>query len=230
MKALWKLSLLFLLVATFCVNEVQAFVSVKEIEEEWKNTFVANLSLDTVKEEPEKRAISCFDVREDGMIAIGVSNSSRKTICIYNAAGFFQCGYNFNCDGNFGIEWEGDYLIIYFVRGSIGARLSLSGLIDSVFSIPQSTENTKYWNDVVFSTKRTVQESEYILRNDSGVLDLFASAYSQLIVTNERGQTRTIYDASSRHQLSSGFLLIVIFVFVCVVVVSVIKKTSQAKN
>ena len=78
------------------------------------NTFLNNVNISVLTEEPPKRAIECFDVNENGIIAIGSSNFKEKSICVYTNDGIFQYGYSFKCEGSFGIEMDEDILNIYF--------------------------------------------------------------------------------------------------------------------
>lgn len=77
-----------------------------DMELDEQQAFLSNINLSLVTEEPEKNAIDCFDVNDDGLIAIGSQNSTSKIISVYTSDGAFKYGYKFDCDGSFGVEWD----------------------------------------------------------------------------------------------------------------------------
>lgn len=184
--------------------------------------FLDSINISVLKKEPQKKAIKCFDVNESGQIAIGCGDSNYKTVCIYTSSGVFQYGYSFKCSGTFGIEMDDNHLTIYFVRSDVALSISPKGEIESIAKIQNTLENNSYWNNVVFSTRRKAKNSEYIIKNNIGFLGLFSSAYSELVVTNIKGETNTIYDVSSSQllKMSLAFTVIVAFITVAVLVVA----------
>ena len=170
--------------------------STEILPDEAKNTFLTNVNISMLANEPPKRAIECFDVNEEGMIAIGSGGSVEKTIAIYDMAGSFQYGYKFNTYGSFGVEWDKNKIIIYFVRSDVAVALSSAGEVESILKILDTSENNSYWNSFVLSPKRTVGRYEYILKNDMGVLNFFTSSYSQLVAIDSAGESNVIYDVN----------------------------------
>lgn len=178
------------------------------------DTFLNNVSISMFFLEPRQEAIMCFDVNESGMIAIGTASSENKRIGIYSVDGDFKYGYKFNTSGSFGLEWDKDKINIYFVRSDVAVSVKPSGEIESVLKISNTMDNNTYWNHFVMATKRIVGDTEYVLRNDMGFLNLFASSYSQLIEIDANGKTKLIYDVNSFKLAQS----IVIFVGVIVII------------
>jgi len=72
--------------------------------------------------------------------------------------------------------------------------------------------------------------AEYVLRNDMGLLNVFAASYSQLVVTNEKGETRIIYDVNSEALIKMLIRIIAIMGFVCFVVVRFIWEFKKQKR
>lgn len=66
-----------------------------------------------------------------------------------------------------------------------------------------------------FSTKREIGDTEYFLKNDMGIFNLFASSYSQLIVTNKNGEESIIYDVNSTHFSNVALAVAVVTMFIC---------------
>lgn len=187
--------------------------STEPFPQEDMDTLLANIHLVLLQNEPNPKSIECFDVNQDGQIAIGFSKFEEKTICVYTSEGDFQYGYQFQDSGSFGVEWVGNRLNIYIVRGSIAIGVNPDGEIESVLKILNTSENNDYWNNSVFSTKRNLGDSEYVLQNDMGIFNLFASSYTTLVV-NTNGESKVIYDVSSSHLAETIVVSIMIVSFV----------------
>ena len=77
----------------------------------------------------ETDIISCFDVSESGLVAVGSATYGNQYIYVYDATGKFQYGQAFNNPGSYGLQWDGSDLIIYFVRSDIAALVDSEGNI-----------------------------------------------------------------------------------------------------
>ena len=106
------------------------------------------------------------------------------------------------------------------MRSDLAVNINSAGEIESIHRIQNTIENNSYWNDSVFSTTRKIGDTEYILRNDMGALNLFASSYSQLISTNIRGDEKIIYDVNSDQFARVILIATVVIVFICLVLAS----------
>ncbi len=218
MKRFMRFLITFLISLLFLCQNITVFALntgffLQPLSDEEKNAFEPNIDISLLEKEPTKRAIKCFDVNENNLIAIGSSVSEKKTIAIYNSEGVFQYGYEFDSSGRFGVEWDNDNIIIYFVRSDVACSVSPTGTIESFSKIENTFENNSYWNDFVFSENRTVGESEYTIKNDMGLFNIFASSYSQLEIKDSNGEPNIIYDVNSDQLLKTilGFIGVVIF-------------------
>lgn len=235
MKSLKYMLLLALMFACFCTISNRVFAEdssfdLEEMLEEDEESFVKNIKISSSVKETGKRPIKCFDVNENGMIAIGCADYIEKTVSIYTSNGDFQYGYKFESYGDFGVEFKGDFLMICFVREDIAVEVDFNGTIRSVSKIKNTKENNSHWNNTVRATKRYVGETEYILQNDSRVLDLFSSSYSKLIVKDSHGE-RIVYDAGSL-QFVSFIVKIIVFLLLpmSVVFLVVLKRNRDSKS
>ena len=88
--------------------------------------------------------ISYFDVNENnGNIALCFEDSGRKKIGIYDSDGKFKYGYSFLESGSIGVEWDGNNIIIYSVRGDRAILIDKDAhLIDMKRIIINSQNNT----------------------------------------------------------------------------------------
>ena len=75
-----------------------------------------------------------------------------------------------------------------------------------------------------------IRDVEYVLKNDIGVFNLFASSYSQLIITDESGKENIIYDVSSEQFLNMLVAFIGALVFMCLVASVVIREVIKLKR
>ncbi|MBR5473491.1 MAG: hypothetical protein IKU82_05845, partial [Clostridia bacterium] len=155
--------------------------STENLSEDTKDLFLKNVNLSILYEEPEKSNIECFDVNNSQLIAIGQNRKDRKTICIYSKNGIFQYGYAFNCSGSFGVEWDNENLNIFFVRSSVIASVTPEGEIIDVLLVQDTIENNSYKNHFIDATKRIVDNMEYSMVNNLGLLNFLASSHSKII-------------------------------------------------
>ena len=204
--------------------------STELLPEDDMNTLLKNVNISMLADEPPKKTIECFAVNEDGVIAIGCSSSENKTVCIYTSDGGFQYGYSFKCSGNFGIELDESVLYIYLVRSDIAIAVDSVGEVESILKIQNTSENNSYWNDCVFSTRRKIGDTEYFLENDMGILNVFASSYSQLITINKYGEESIIYDVNSAQFSNMVVVVGGVIVFICLVVAVVIWQFIKLKR
>lgn len=188
-----------------CTFAMDTGFKTDNMELEEQQTFLKNVDLNLITEQPPSYSVLCFDVNEDGLIALGSKSLDKKIVSIFSIDGDFLYGYTFNCSGSYGIEWDENNLIIYFVRSDVAAMFDENGNCLELKMIPITAENDSYWNYFVFSKKRIVGESKYRLKNDMGPLNFFASSYSQLIKTDSDGSTTVIYDVSDSQLLYSIF-------------------------
>lgn len=168
----------------------------------------------------------CFDVSNNGYVAIGSESLPKKNISVYDEKGSFIYGYNFKSDGSFGVGWENDFLVIYLVRENAAITINNNGDVLLCEEIKDTAENSSYWNNEIFSAERTRNNTRYTMKNKSKLLNIFATSYSVLERTDESGVS-TVYDNSSNYEIKLiaeclGIIVIIIIAIVCL--------TKQFKN
>lgn len=194
------------------------------LSEDEEKSFLENWSISVSHHEPVTEPIDCFDVNEEGMIALGFSDSEQKMIGIYTSSGEFQYSYEFECYGKFGLEWDENGLIIYLVRSDLAIAVDTEGKIKNIFKIEDTMKNNSYWNHSVFATKRTVGNCKYVIKNDMGIFNISASSYSQLITIDEDGDTNIIYDVNSSQLLKSIVMFVGVIIFAGIVILCLVKE------
>ena len=71
------------------VNAMNTGFFTEDLSDETKSTFVASINVSPLSAEPEKRGVLCFDVNEQGLIAIVQTGSQDKENRVYTAQGAF---------------------------------------------------------------------------------------------------------------------------------------------
>lgn len=221
------LLLSFVLLIVISTNAIEANAmntgfSTEELSEETKNMFISNISISPLKAEPAKKDILCFDVNEQGMIAIGQKDSQRKEVCVYTSQGEFLYGYTFNCTQSFCVEWDEQYVNIYFVRSDVIISLDSDGNILDAKKTLDTIDNNSYINSLLFSTTRTVGNTTYLIRNDMGIFNWIAPSFSQIVTIDETGTESIIYDVNSMQFTKMIITTSFIFVFVLVAIAVII--------
>ena len=237
MKRFYRCFVVMIVLFVFChctpaASAMNTGFSTEQKSEEKKETFISNIELSFVEEEPDKTSIVCFDVNSDGMIAIGQASFEQKRVCVYSSEGDFQYGYTFHSSGDIGVEWDGNNLNIYFVRSSVIISVDPDGEILDVLDVPDSSENNSYKNHFIDSTERTVGDTTYTIRNDMGIFNWCASSYSQLVVTDAAGKETLLYDVNSAQlakYLTVCFLVVIVFLIILVLAIGS-AKAGKAKG
>ena len=211
---------IFIIIVSTRVNAfaMNTGFTTEEASEQTINNIINKTPISILTEEPAKKTIDHFDVNQYGMIAIVQSVPDIKTICVYTKSGEFKYAYRFKCDGSVGVEWDENTLMIYLVRESVAFTVNSNGEIEHIVGIANTIENNSYWNHSVFANKRVIDNTEYRLNNDRGIFNLFASSYTQLVVTENNGEESIIYDVNSSQIVKdiATFILIVILIFIAI--------------
>ena len=198
------------------VSALNTGFEIEKISEMERNDIIENIDIKPLLKEPTKSAIECFDISDDGKIALGHSDLGFKTVTVYSENGTYLYGFQFNNYGSFGIEWDQGNIIIYFVRSDILISVSNKGEIEEIFDVPNTSNNDFYRRNVINSPERFIGEKQYFLNNDMGILNLFASNYSQLICKTLDKEI-ILYNANQVQSIK--MVIILSFVLICIVLV-----------
>ena len=235
-----KKNYLFLLIALLSVlfanpikvNALNTGFDTNDRPAEKKESSISNINLSLITEEPAKKGIVCFDVNDNHLIAVGQRTASiKKTVCVYSTDGVFQYGYTFESYGAFGLEWDNENLNIYFVRGDIIVSVTPSGEVVDVLEIQDTKSNNEYSSELLYSTKRTIGNTEYSIESDFGAfLDFFAPLYSQIVITNENGERSFIYDVNDEQLFNMVLSIAGITAWFCLCAVLGYKEFRKHKR
>ncbi len=228
-----RLCAIFLTVVVLFANAIQVNAmntgfSTEELAEETKTTFVSNINLLPLKAETAKKGIQCFDVNEQGMIAIGQNGSQGKEVCVYTSQGEFLYGYAFDCTQSFGVEWDEENLNIYFVRSDIIISLDPDANIVDIKEVQNTIDNNTHRNRLLYADTRTVGDTTYLIRNDMGVLNWLATSYSQIVVKDSDGTETIVYDVNARQRTGMIITVSLVVVIFSIAVVVIGRQVVQA--
>ncbi len=198
----------------FTFNISGSGFSTTAVDEELKERFTANIDL-KLTDEPATSTIQCFDVNEEGVIALGhTPGSSLGVISVYSSDGTFKYGYEFGCSGLFGVEWDKEILNIYFVRSDLLVSVTSSGEITNISEVENTIENNSYYNNFISATNRNVNNMDYEMRN------IFLSSYSQLVLKDGNGKEMVLYNAQTSQLAQIGIVIIGAIIFVVVLLIA----------
>ena len=206
------------------VNAMNTGFFTEDLSDETKITFVASINISPLSAEPEKRGVLCFDVNEQGLIAIGQTGSQDKEICVYTSQGEFLYGYTFNCTQSFCVEWDEQHVNIHFIRSDVIISLDSDGNILDIKAVQDTIDNNSHRNSLLYSTTREVGNTTYLIRNDMGIFNLIATSYSQIVVKDMAGTECVIYDVNAMQISKIITILVVILSLVSVLVVIIVKN------
>lgn len=203
--------------------------STSDMDSEQKSAIIEKLNISLVSENINSKAIECFDVNESGMIALGHYNGRQKAISIYDSEGNFKRGYSFMCDGSFGVEWDGDCLNIYIIRGNVLVAVDESANIIDITRVEDTYENNDYMNDYIFATEKNIGNVKYSIRNDMGALNFISSSYSQLVKSTADNEV-ILYSVNDTQTAKTVVIVVAVLLFACVAVLVLIKTCKRKIN
>lgn len=207
------------------VSAINIGFELEDTPEESKNHRMDSLELTLLENEPAKRTIECFDVSKNELIAVGSSLSTEKVISVYDSEGVYKYGFKLKKDGGYYIRWDEDNILIYFVRGEYIISVDSTGEVEEMMDVSDYKAASKYWDEIDF-LRKTVGDSEYLMRNNIGPLNIFAlMSYSQVAVKDTSGNIKVIYDANAE-QLFKVITGIVIVLLIGGVLITVFVKAS----
>lgn len=213
----WLLILLVLIMPVAVYADTSNLTFYEKTEEE-KQRSLARLGFTIGPEDYSDWSVECFDVREDGMIALGFNRSQNsKYVAVLDEVGAFQYGCTFKCSGALLVDWVEDDLGILLVRGSLLGVFDETGRCISLRNIRTSTALSRYQNDLRRPT-RHVDGVTYMLSNDH-VLSWLSTDYGQLVRIDTQGNKTVLHEASGAALEGAAWVcIIVLLIGVCMFV------------
>lgn len=228
-----KVSKTIILCFLFAIGACMSTIDVKSvgmethsISTEEKASIIENIHLQIIQEDSRNTSIQCFDVSQDGMIALGSSSGGNKLIYVYDASGTFQYGFCFYCDGAYGIEFQGGNLGIYFLRGNVLVTYDSSGACVDVQKMADTTENYAIAKDLLNRTEKYIAGRHYAMERNME----FGNAYSRFVVTDELGIKTVLFDSTKSHSASQILFMLFLVGFLFAVIRGCVLKSMRDKR
>lgn len=197
------------------------FVTEKIGEEDIPDIY-ERLNVQSIIEPDISIGFSCFDVNEMGNYALGF-NSDKDEILVFDSQGNFLYGFSFEGTGTFGLEWDGESIILYRVRSDLAISIDKEGNCKEIKKIKDCPENTHYWNHEIYATKRTINGSVFTAENHLGILNtITAQTYSVLTKTLPNGDEVILFDITTQRKTALTTIIIIVGIFLSICIIGLI--------
>lgn len=224
-------SILIIVVPINVIAADQTGFQTSAVSEDEIKSLIKDFDVILLTDEPNKRTINCFDVNENGLVAIGSQSQENCNISIYNSDLKFLYGLSFECAGSYYIEWNNENLNIYYVRDNIAVSYNSNAEITNIEKIDDTMENNSYWY-VLKKTERQIGDVRYKIQNNLGALNFFIgqSSYSQLVKIDESGAENILYDVNNEQKSECIFSLLFLLVFIILLTSIIILSVRKNKK
>lgn len=224
-----RIRLFLLVLCFFCgvgvitVNAATPGETVCSLPEEEKRAFIEELNIESLDQDDRKTSILSFDARDDGTVALAVGGGM---IYVYDPSGEYQYGFRIDSNGDYGIEFQGDMLAIYFARSYYIALFDDTGECIDVQQIVDPNQRLARTREVLVRTTRETAGKSYILERDIEV----GAGYSRLVAVDASGDRTVLYDVTTDHVIGQALMIAGILGFVVFVIWGWIKQQEEKEQ
>ena len=202
------------------------------LSEEDAAAYASEITFSAIGTPPTTMPISCFDISDDGLIAVCFKTSATSyIICVYSEDFTFQYGFSFYSMGSAGVSWIQDELNVYFVRSGILVTVDENAKITKILGFPDTVQSDKYYRQEILVTSRTFDGKQYVLDNP-GIQKLTNQDYARLSVKDGAGNTSVLYGDSTLPPAIVMVLVVAALIMVIAIalrIVLVLRKRAKAK-
>ena len=207
-----------------CLNAFAMNTGMKtqDVTESRAESILSNINLHKSTNIIADLPIECFDVNEDGFVAIGFANYSKKYINVYSTDGEFQYGYVFDSEGSFALEWDNENIIIYFARSSVLISFDKDANFIEMKEATNDFDNNTYMNHKLFAKKIEAAGAVYTLEHSIKLFN-FLSSNAAKIVCQKNGTESVVLTMNDNgyNKMVLKNLLWVLFSIVAVIIMSI---------
>lgn len=130
-----------------CLANSSGFDLEYSTNEEATEIFKEHYQFHPIEERKMTAGFSCFAANELGQYALGFS-SGDKTILVYDNDGTYLYGFDFDLSGSFYLDFDGETLIVYSVRGDVAIYVDSTGTCLAHAKIQDTKSNQEYWREL----------------------------------------------------------------------------------
>ena len=179
-----------------------------------------------------EKGFNCFDVNEDGYIALNFSNiRERNYIVVYNSSCEFKYCLSYNSVGSYGIQWDGNNIMIYSIRGEFAVIVDNSGNCMEIMKIPSNSVNHDYLTGEIFANRKKVSgivyKAEALIINSSMVKN---GEYVRLVKIFPNGKEIVVFENTFGIKFFYTAVVSVIVIFAILVLKLLLKKHKIEHN
>ena len=182
------------------------------------SSFMENVSVTVIHEEPPPSSVKCFDVNDCGQVALGFYPA--QTIGVYSSDGTFLYGYTFHSSGDYSLIWDNGYVCILFMRSGVLATFDTEGNCIDIKMYAEVADNYRYIRNTFDKPQKQHGTTSYWLEKNIPI----AHGYARLLCADGDEVPRVIYDATAASNTSIIITLVCIMLFSACVIFSIVKQ------
>lgn len=187
-------------------------------EERLKDIY-ERISLKIEKSEPFRNTIKCFDVNENGMVAVlHPIFFGRSRVCIFSSDGTFQRAFSFRNEGAAALRWQGDNLQVFCLRGVAFTFDMDANILEACQIVKEDAWSDFY--DGLLSEEKTVGDVTYKLDRESKI---------QYIRSVSADETLEIYNDGGMTFVTAIAVFAFMFIFISIVLINMIKYFRERR-
>ena len=211
--------LILLLSLGATIYSMETGFEIDPIDETRQQQLLKNNGFHLLTKEPEKEVVDCFDVNQEGIVAVGWNKSGVCTSVVYDRSGNYLFGVRLEAEGDLGLEFTNNSLNVYTVRSDYIYSIRMDGTLESVAEVKNNAYNSTYYNRRCTASARTLGDTKYELKKQS----FLSSGYSKIIIANDGAET-VFYEVTGQKAFSSNLFSIAwIAIFVLAIVILIVK-------
>lgn len=206
--------MLFITLALSMFFPIEVFgvgMETERMSEEEMSTAFEKLGLQLIDNPKTNNRFSYFDVNEEGNYMLGF-NGGKDLILVFDRDNDYLYGFSMVSNGAFGLEWDGENIVIYCDRSDLAVTIDKNGNCLRMEKILNTTENNRYWNNLR-ANKKTIGGFTYVAEHELGSVNIFGGSwgtYARFVRISFDGQETVLFDGAS---VDMSILLICIVVF-----------------
>ena len=179
-----------------------------------------NINLQAVYEDSGRSAIQCFDVHANGKYALAFGKGGKCRIYVYDPNGVFLYGFRFDSTGAYSIQFRGDLLEIYLVRGDTIVTVDNRAECVEIRKVLATEQNTMNVRSLFDCSTKEMGGKIYELERDIAIGD----SYSRFVVIQEDGEKTVLLDLSAENTAKQLLLVASLLLFFVIAVAGIRKK------
>ena len=183
-----------------------------------------SLSIAVLTQEPRRRGFISFAVRADGAFAVAQENNTderEKLVAVYDAGGVFMYAVCFRAPGAYGVDFDGDALRLWLVRGNCAVTVDEHGYVIRVQCAQDANAFAAYWAEELSASEHTTGGAVYRGEDAGWFAQTFAHDHGRLTLT-QNGNAQVLYQAEQRPLFPAYGSFIVIMILLTAVMTLVV--------